>query len=75
MQKDFDGSFTIEAALTVPVLMLFIAAILIIDIRLYKLIDAYIESTGGCSFDYPSVHRAASAIFDAGTGIYEKLFG
>lgn len=69
------GSLTLEAAFVVPAVMLFIALLLMVNIKVFGFAETYISRDNENFADYANVHRKVSAVFDAGENIYEILFG
>ncbi|MBP1587347.1 MAG: hypothetical protein ILO53_02970 [Clostridia bacterium] len=69
------GSFSVEAAIVVPIVILFIALLLYVNVRFYANAVRYTEIGHGEGADCAEVHRAVSSVFDAGGDIFEMLFG
>ncbi len=73
--KNQKGSFTVEATLVIPLVIIVICALLTINIFFFSKVNEYENIVREKAPDYCSVHRGVSAVFDAGGDIYEILFG
>ena len=69
------GSFSTESSVVVPVVILFIALLIYMNIVVYAKTVRYTETVYAEGADCADVHRAVSSIYDAGGDIYEMLFG
>ena len=69
------GSITVESAMAVPFLLLFVIFMLEFELKLFEGVENYTEGIEYSSPDYSDISRKVSVIFDAGGNIYELLFG
>lgn len=75
MQKDERGNITVEAAIVVPLMMLFIAALLIFNLKVFAYTNNYCNKEHESEAGYAETHRKVSSVYDACENIYEILFG
>lgn len=70
-----NGSFTVEASMVVPVLIIFISIMLLLNMKVFAFVRDSCVEYEKCGLNYSDVHRAADVIFDTGGDLYEKFFG
>ena len=73
--RDDRGSFTVEASFVVPAVLILICLAFFLNFYIFAGTAEYGKAVREDPPDYCNVHRAISAVFDAGGNIYETLFG
>lgn len=70
-----DGSITVEAGIAVPLVMMFFAALLLLNFRIFSAVESGCGEAGEPVSAYTEIHRAAGVIFETGGDLYELFFG
>ena len=73
--KGDNGSLTTEAAVVVPLVLIFVAILIGAYVNVFAGAVRYSEKETESNPEYADVHRAVSSVFDAGGDIFEMLFG
>ena len=75
MKLDERGSFSLEAAIVVPMVILFFSAMLLLNLKVFRYADGYCKIVGESFSEYADVHRKVSSVYDAVENIFAVIFG
>lgn len=73
--KNRKGFLSIEASFVIPFTLAVIIFMFLLNMWFFKKAGDYENASRRSAPDYVKMHRAVSALFDAGGKIYETFFG